>query len=90
MDDKLKNINLITVLPHTFMDVSLQLESDEKRYGDTWKERGLVFEGKNQESRWYMKMQDYYLDFLENGTPINWDKVIGEAHICKVREKILK
>jgi len=35
-------------------------------------------------------MQEYYQDYIENGQPIPWDKVIGEAHITKVREKYCK
>ena len=90
MDDRLKKIDLIKVLPHTFTEVSLQLTSDEKRYGDTWKERGLVFEDEDQETRWFNKMVEYFGNYVDNGVPIPWNKVIGEAHICKVREKILK
>ena len=90
MDERLKNVNLLDELRETMEDVEIQLYEDEKRYGDTWKERGLVYNEKNQETRWFDKMYDYYHDFIENGTPIPWDKVIGEAHIAKVREKKLK
>jgi len=89
MDERLKDVNLINEIRETAEDLEIQLLEDEKRYGDTWKERGLVHEGMNQETRFFFKMQDYLLKFNE-GTPINWDKVIGEAHICKVREKKLK
>lgn len=90
MDEKLKDVNLLDELRETMEDVEIQLFDDEKRYGDTWKERGLVYNGMNQETRWFYKMQDYFQEFMENGTPIPWDKVIGEAHIAKVREKKLK
>ena len=90
MDEKLKNVNLIDELDTTFIDVALQLSEDEKRYGDTWKERGLVFNGQPQEERFFAKMQEYADDYRENGTPINWLKIIGEAHIAYVREKKLK
>jgi len=50
----------------------------------------VVHNDQNQEQRWFSKMQSYYTDFIEEGIPIPWDKVIGEAHICKVRKKILK
>ena len=90
MDEKLKNVDLINELDTTFIDVALQLSEDEKRYGDTWKERGLVWEGKTQEERFFAKMQEYADDYRENGTPINWLKIIGEAHIAYVREKKLK
>ena len=88
MDEKLKDINLIKELDFTFVDVEQQLIKDEERYGDTWKERGLVWNDMSQETRFFQKMQDYFEDYKE-GIPVNWDKVIGEAHICKVREKKL-
>jgi len=90
MDERLKNVNLIDELDFTFIDVEEQLISDEKRYGDTWKERGLVYNGQSQEERFFHKMEEYYADYVEKGTPINWKKVIGEAHIALVREKKLK
>lgn len=90
MDEKLKNVNLIDELDTTFIDVALQLSEDQKRYGDTWKERGLVWEGKPQEERFMNKMIEYFADYRENGTPINWLKILGEAHIAYVRENKLK
>ena len=90
MDEKLKNVNLIDELDSTFVDVALQLKEDEKRYGDTWKERGLRWNGQSQEERFFAKMQEYITNYREKGTPINWLKVIGEAHIAHVREKKLK
>ena len=90
MDERLKDVNLIDELWETSQDVEIQLFEDQKRYGDTWKERGLFYAGMNQETRWFYKMQDYFEDFLNKSTPIPWDKVIGEAHIAKVREKKLK
>lgn len=90
MDERLKKVDLNRELMNTFQDVDQQLSEDRDRWGDTWKERGLVFNGQSQEQRWFLKMQEYYQDYIENGQPIPWDKVIGEAHICKVREKILK
>ena len=90
MDKRLKDVNLINELWETYQDVEMQLTEDEKRYGDTWKERGLTFNDKDQETRWFEKMTEYFGNFIDNDIPIPWDKVIGEAHICKVREKILK
>lgn len=90
MDERLKDVNLIDELRETAEDVEIQLTEDEKRYGDTWKERGLVYNKQSQEERFFNKMLEYAMDYRENGTPVNWDKVIGEAHICKVREKKLK
>ena len=90
MDEKLKNVDLIVELEDTFAEVGDQLAMDEKRYGDTWKERGLVFNGQSQEERFFQKMQEYVDDYRENGTPMPWLKIIGEAHIALVREKKLK
>ena len=89
MDERLKNVNLIDELDFTFVDVEAQLIEDEKRYGDTWKERGLVWNGLSQEERFFQKIQQYIDDYRENGTSINWLKVIGEAHIALVRQKKL-
>lgn len=89
MDERLKEIDLLDELPDTFNEVFDQLTEDAKRWGDTWKERGKVWNDQSQEERFFQKMQDYYDDFKE-GIPVNWAKVIGEAHICMVREKKLK
>jgi len=89
MDDKLRNVNLISELDFTFSDVEQQLIEDEKRWGDTWKERGLVWNDQSQEERFFQKIEGYFLDHIENGTPMPWKKIIGEAHIALVREKKL-
>jgi hypothetical protein len=89
MDERLENVDLIKELDFTFVDVEKQLIEDQKRYGDTWKERGLVYNEQSQEVRWFYKMQEYFEAFMNEGQPINWDKVIGEAHICKVRARKL-
>ena len=88
--EKLKNVNLIDELNETFVELEKQLLEDEKRYGNTWKERGLVWNDKTQETRWFEKLQEYYYEYLANGTPIPWLKVMGETHIAYVREKKLK
>lgn len=90
MDERLKDVNLLDELRETMEDVEIQLFEDEKRYGDTWKERGLMHNNQPQEERWFYKMQDYFQDFMERDIPIPWTKVIGEAHIALVREKKLK
>jgi len=90
MDERLRDVNLIDELEETFKDVKAQLTDDEKRYGDTWKKRGLVYHEQSQELRWFFKMQDYIQDFEDHGVPIPWTKALGETHICLVREKKLK
>ena len=89
MDERLKNVSLIKELDFTFIDVEGQLIEDEKRYGNTWKERGLLYNDQSQEVRFHHKMIDYFNDYNENGTPMPWKKIIGEAHIALVREKKL-
>jgi len=89
MDERLENVNLIDELQRTFDDVETQLIGDEKRHGDTWKIRGLIYNGMSQEDRFFQKMEEYYLDYCENGTLIPWLKVIGEAHIALIRQKKL-
>jgi hypothetical protein len=90
MDERLKDVNLIDELWETNQDVEMQLTDDGIRYGDTWKERGLVYNGQSQEERFFAKIQSYMNDFRENGTKFPWLKVIGEAHIALVRERKLK
>jgi len=90
MDERLKNVNLVDELVDTFSEVDQQLSEDEKRWGDTWKERGLSYNGQSQEQRWFLKMQEYYQDYIEEGQPIPWAKVMGETHIAMVRERKLK
>lgn len=87
MDKRLKNVNLIEELDFTFIDVEAQLIEDEKRFGDMWKEHGLIWNGISQEERFYQKMNEYIEDFRDNGTPMPWKKIICEAHIALTREK---
>jgi len=89
MSDRLKNVNLIDELDFTFIDVETQLIEDQKRWGDTWKDRGLVYKGQSQEERFFQKITEYIEDYRENGTSLPWNKIIGEAHIALVREKKL-
>ena len=90
MDERLKDVNLLAEVRFTAEDLVQQLAEDEKRYGDTWKERSLVWKGMPQETRFFFKMHEYYEDFVKEGVPMPWTKILGEAHICLVREKALK
>jgi hypothetical protein len=58
-----------------------QLESDQKRWGDTWKKRSV----EGQEERVFARFRDYYDQFANAGVPIPWEKIIGEVHICMTR-----
>jgi hypothetical protein len=72
---------LVDELQDTVQAVEVQLKEDDERYGDTW--RKLPIEG--QEERIFERFNEYLADFRENGTPIPWAKVIGNAHIAMVR-----
>jgi hypothetical protein len=78
-------------MPKTLLDYfddfvtafGLQLVSDERRWGDTWKKRPR----EGQEDRAFARFKDYKDQFDNTGTPIPWMKVAGEALICWVRDK---
>lgn len=59
-----------------------QIESDQKRWGDTWKQRPR----EGQEERVYARLRDYFDQFKNAGTPIPWLKIIGECNIAIARE----
>ena len=75
---------LIDYLPETVEALTKQLEADQARWGDTWKQR--TREG--QEERIFARFQDYIDQYRNAGTPIPWLKIIGEAHIALVRERL--
>jgi chaperonin cofactor prefoldin len=70
-------------LPEFIEELEKQLDSDEQRWGSTWRQRGL----KNQELRTLQRYRDYWDMYQNNNTPIPWLKVIGGALICWIREK---
>lgn len=59
-----------------------QLEDDDKRWGDTWIKRPR----KGQEDRIIKRINEYYFEYQEKGTPIPWLKVVGEAMIGWIRD----
>jgi len=73
---------LIELLDETFKAVAEQLESDAQRWGNTWKKRPR----EGQEERTFARFRDYLDQYRNAGVPIPWLKIIGEAHICLVRE----
>jgi hypothetical protein len=60
-----------------------QLETDEKRWGDTWLERTRL----GQEDRTICEFNDYFDQWKNTNTPISWLKVVGNAMICWIREE---
>jgi hypothetical protein len=59
-----------------------QLESDEKRWGDTWLHRTR----KGQEERTIANFNDKFDKYLNGGQPIDWLAIAGDALIAWVRE----
>ena len=69
-------------LPEFIEALEKQLDEDDKRWGDTWKERPI----EGQELRTEARYNDYFAQFKHAGIPVPWMKVVGEALICWVRE----
>lgn len=65
-----------------YSTIALQLESDEKRWGDTWKYRPR----EGQEMRIKATYDNYFDQFVHAGEPVPWAKVIGNAIIAMARE----
>jgi hypothetical protein len=82
----LQNVNLIEELEETFEIVKSQLLKDEKRWGDTWKNRPA--EGQSERIRATFK--NYFDKERYGGDDVDWAKVIGNAHIAMVRKKYSK
>lgn len=59
-----------------------QLEQDEKRWGNTWLQRGKS----NQEFRIQEHIDTYFDQYREVGKPIPWLKIAGLAMIGWIRE----
>lgn len=73
--------SVVDFLPNLNYAMKKRLEEDEKKHGDTWLKRPI----EGQEDRIYQRFQEYYDDWKENGTPIPWLKIIGEAMIGWIR-----
>jgi len=85
------NKSLPEYLSEFFMELENQIYKDEERWGDTWKERGLIWEGKSQEERAFQWMNDKFINWsLNKDYSFPWLKMAGEAMIGFIREKYLK
>jgi hypothetical protein len=77
-------------LDEFFVELKKQIIVDNERWGNTWKERGLIWNNQTQEERFFdwvhAKMNEHRI-FNE---PFPWTKVAGEAMIGYIREKYLK
>jgi hypothetical protein len=70
-------------LPELLDALRAQLESDDKRWGDTWLKR--TREG--QEERTIKSFNDKFDQYLHAKSPIPWLKMIGDCFICWIREQ---
>ena len=75
-------MNVWDFLPEFTEALQKQLESDEKRWGDTWKHR---IRG-GQEKRIRAILDNYFDQWEHGGNPIPWLKVAGLALIAWNRE----
>lgn len=83
---ELQELNLIEELEATFEEVKKQLLEDEKRWGDTWKNRPK----KGQSERIRTTFNNYFDQEKFGGNEVDWIKVIGNAHIARVRQRHCK
>ena len=74
---------LTDYLPEFVKEFKSQLDSDQTRWGDTWKKRSI----EGQEMRIKNDFMDYFDKFENANEPIQWLKVIGNAYIAWVREQ---
>lgn len=75
-------MNLIDLLDEFVEDLKAQLESDQQRWGDTWKHRPR----EGQEERIMQDIENYFDQYRHANVPIPWLKIAGLAHIALVRE----
>ena len=69
-------------LPEFTKALQEQLESDDKRWGDTWRQRTI----RNQETRIEGHIRDYFDKYRNVGTPVPWLKIAGLAMIAWIRD----
>ena len=76
-------MRVIDFLPELFCALLKQLKEDEKRWGTTWLERSR----QGQVARTRSRFNEYFDDYYENGVPVPWLKIIGNAMICWIRDE---
>lgn len=74
--------DLQKLLPETMEALDAQLESDQKVWGETWRQRPT----EGQEDRIFYMFKKYKDQFDNAGVPIPWLKILGLAHIALVRQ----
>ena len=76
-------MKLWDLLPDFMIAIEAQLQEDEKKHGEKWKE--LPREG--QEQRIYERFHSYYYNFVSKKIPIPWLKIAGLCLIGWTRDK---
>ena len=69
-------------LPEFIDCLKEQLESDDKRWGDTWRQRNVG----EQEERIAHHIRDYFDQYRHAGRPVPWLKIAGLALIAWIRD----
>ena len=64
-----------------------QITKDDARWGDTWQHRPVEAEAgwEDQTIRIFKRFNEYLDDYLRDGIPVPWEKVIGECNIAMAR-----
>jgi len=77
-------------LDEFYDELKSQIIADNERWGDTWKERGLVWNEATQEDRLFDWVSQKLYEFDIEDKPFPWLKLAGEAMIGYVRDKYMK
>lgn len=77
-------------LDEFFQALKDRIVEQNEKYGDTWKERGLFYNGESQEERFYNWAENKFINCLSFGEPLPWLDFAGESFIGYIREKYLK
>jgi hypothetical protein len=70
-------------IPELVTALTNQLESDEKRWGDTWLKRTRA----GQDEREIAATNNRFDQYLNGGQPIDYLAIIGDAFINWIREQ---
>ena len=70
-------------LPEFVVALSVQLDDDAKRWGETWLHRSRA----GQEDRCMEHINSYFDQFKGGGVPIPWLKIAGLSLIAWIREQ---
>lgn len=71
------HITTLDLFEENLSKIRKQFEADDAKWGNEFLKRTR----KGQEERIFKRLNEYYDEFQKNGTPIPWEKVIGEANI---------